>query len=166
MFTVHVRVVTPAPTYVKGVLVPTSGDPAGASPSQSPLPPGAFLSVTVTAAPGAALVALTARLGATTASVWATDVPPPGAGVNTVMLGFPTAAMSVARIAAVSSVADTNVVARAVPLTRTTEALVKFVPVAVSMKAAPPTPTLAGLTLVSVGTCGGACTPRFTIFEA
>src|SRR5215469_729374 len=104
MFTVHVRVVTPAPTYVKGVLVPTSGDPAGASPSQSPLPPRPFVSVTVTAAPGATLIALTARLGAATANIWAADVPPPGAGVDTVMLGLPTAAMSVARITAVSSV--------------------------------------------------------------
>jgi len=74
------------------------------------------------------------------------------------MLGLPTAAMSVARIAAVNSVADTNVVGRIAPLTRTTEALVKFVPVAVSAKSPPPIATLAGAILVSVGASGGDCT--------
>src|SRR5215470_17522675 len=74
------------------------------------------------------------------------------------MLGLPAAAMSVARIAAVNSVADTNVVGRIAPLTRTTEALVKFVPVAVSAKSAPPIATLAGAMLVSVGASGRDCT--------
>src|SRR5215470_227736 len=76
------------------------------------------------------------------------------------MLELPAAAMSVARIAAVNSVADTNVVGRVTPLTRTTEAFVKFVPVAVSVKAAPPTATLAGPMLVSIGADGRDCTPR------
>jgi hypothetical protein len=74
------------------------------------------------------------------------------------MLGLPAAAMSVARSAAVNSVADTNVVGLADPLTRTTEALVKFVPVAVSVKATPPIATLVGAMLVSVGASGRDCT--------
>src|SRR5215470_179772 len=92
------------------------------------------------------------------------------------MLGLPAAAMSVARIAAVNSVADTNVVGRIAPLTRTTEALVKFVPVAVSAKSAPPIATLAGAMLVSVGASGdctslagldvvGAVILRLTLFD-
>jgi hypothetical protein len=56
-----------------------------------------------------------------TVSVIALEVPPPGAGVLTVMLGVPAVAMSLARIVAVSCVAETNVVLRALPLICTTE---------------------------------------------
>ena len=51
----------------------------------------------------------------------APEVPPPGAGVNTVTEAEPAVAMSVAEIAAVSWVLLTKVVARAVPFQLTTE---------------------------------------------
>ena len=49
------------------------------------------------------------------------DVPPPGAGLVTVTLNVPAAAMSAAVIAAVTCVALTNVVVFAVPLKFTTD---------------------------------------------
>jgi hypothetical protein len=86
------------------------------------------------------------------------EVPPPGAGVKTVMSREPDEAMSVARIVAVSWVADTNVVVRLEPLTRTTELVVKPVPVAVRVKALPPADTVTGLMLESAGNGAGGTT--------
>src|SRR5262245_9541212 len=45
------------------------------------------------------------------------DVPPPGAGVKTVMFGVPAAAISLAGMVAVSCVDETNAVVRLAPLT-------------------------------------------------
>src|SRR5262249_33097898 len=86
------------------------------------------------------------------------EIPPPGAGVKAVMSRVPGEARAVARIAAVRWVADTKVVARLAPLTRTTELLAKLVPVAVSVRVPPPANALAGLMLDSVGAGGGAVT--------
>jgi len=61
--TVHVRVVTPAPTYVHWTLL-VSGDPTVANASQSCAPPAPFASVTVTCPPAGTLVALTASVAA------------------------------------------------------------------------------------------------------
>src|SRR5438094_8944911 len=57
-----------------------------------------------------------------TVNVWALDTPPPGAGLKTVIGKLPAVVRSLAGIAAVSSVELTNVVGRAAPLKRTTEA--------------------------------------------
>src|SRR5207245_660233 len=80
------------------------------------------------------------------------DVPPPGAGVNTVTVGVPATAMSAAGMAAVSWVAEANVVARAAPFHRTTDPVMKFVPVTVSVNPGPPAVAVAGLRPVVAGT--------------
>ena len=90
--------------------------------------------------------------GLLTVNVRAEDVPPPGAGVNTVTCAVPAGAMSAAGIAAVSCVPLTNVVVRSVPFQRTTEPVTKFVPVTVSVKADPPTVALLGERELSPGT--------------
>lgn len=79
------------------------------------------------------------------------DVPPPGAGLVTVTLNVPAVAMSGAAIEAVTCVAFTNVVVLAVPLKFTTEDELKFVPLTVNVKAAPPANVLVGESDVSVG---------------
>ena len=61
--TVHVRVVTPAPTYVHCTKV-VFADPTGASASQSCAPPAPPVSVTVTADPPTAVVVFTVSVGA------------------------------------------------------------------------------------------------------
>ena len=60
--------------------------------------------------------------------------------------------MSEAEICAVSCVPLTKVVVLLLPLKRTTELLLKFVPVTVKVKVAPPAEALVGEMPVSVGT--------------
>jgi hypothetical protein len=60
------------------------------------------------------------------------DVPPPGAGLTTVMGTVPVEVRSLAGTAAVSEVALTKLVVRAVPFQSTTAPLTKFEPVTVS----------------------------------
>src|SRR2546422_1020127 len=87
--------------------------------------------VTVSVKAAAAAVALLGRSdesvgpGALTVNVRAVEVPPPGAGLNTVTEAVPGVARSVAEMAAVSCVALTNVVVRAAPFQRTSEAATK-----------------------------------------
>src|SRR5262245_53784921 len=58
----------------------------------------------------------------------------------------------------------TNVVGRSAPFQRTTEPLIKFVPVRVSVKPAPPVGALLGLSCVSVGTgFGGGVTVKVLV---
>src|SRR5574340_1183770 len=80
------------------------------------------------------------------------EVPPPGAGFDTVTFAVLTEAMSAAVIAAVSCVALTNVVARFAPFHWTTEAAMKPVPLTVRVKAAEPAVALDGRSEVSAGT--------------
>ena len=80
------------------------------------------------------------------------DVPPPGVGVTTLICALPPAAISLAGIAAVSCVAPINVVGRSAPFQRTFELGAKLVPVAVSVKAAPPVEALTGAIEDSPGT--------------
>jgi hypothetical protein len=93
--------------------------------------------------------------GAVMAKVTAPDVPPPGAGVNTVTGTDPTPARSAAVIAARSWVALTKVVVRAVPFQRTTEEMAKPLPFTVSVKPELPAAAVAGERLLANGT-GGA----------
>src|SRR5262245_54459415 len=81
----------------------------------------------------------------------ALEVPPPGAGLNTVTLAVPAAVRSPAGIAAVSWVPPMNVVVRFAPFQRTTDPLTKFVPVTARVKAGEPTADEEGLRLVIVG---------------
>src|SRR5678816_2644732 len=80
------------------------------------------------------------------------DVPPPGAGLATVIGTLPALAMSPALIVAVSCVELTNVVVRAAPFQRTTDPDTKLVPLTVSVNADPPAAALLGESDVSVGT--------------
>ena len=79
------------------------------------------------------------------------EVPPPGAELVTVTAAVPAVAMAAAGMAAVNCVALTNVVVRAVPPKLTVEAATKFVPLTVSVKAAPPATALFGEIVVIVG---------------
>ena len=76
--------------------------------------------------------------GSLIVKVRALDVPPPGAGVNTVTGTVPASVMSAAVIAVVSRVAETNVVVRFAPFHWITEPAMKPVPLTVSVKALPP----------------------------
>jgi hypothetical protein len=89
--------------------------------------------------------------GALIVNVCAVDAPPPGAGLNTVTGTVPAATMSVAVIWAVSCVVLPNVVLLALPFQRTTDEALKFVPVTVSVNAAPPAVAFDGEIEVSVG---------------
>ena len=81
----------------------------------------------------------------------ALEVPPPGAGLVTVTAGVPVEAMLAAGMAAVNCVELTKVVAGADPPKLTIEAATKFVPLIVSVKAAPPATVLFGEIVVIVG---------------
>ena len=80
------------------------------------------------------------------------EVPPPGAGLNTVTVAVPAVAMSAAVIDAVTCVALTYAVVRLDPFHCTVDAPMKFVPLIVSVNAAPPAVADVGVTLVVVGT--------------
>jgi hypothetical protein len=101
------------------------------------------VTVSVNAAPPA-----TAELGLTDSTVGAgllivsvnavLDVPPPGAGVEMVTIAVPAVPMSAAVIAACTLVLETKVVGRELPFHSTIEDDIKFDPVTISVKAAPP----------------------------
>jgi len=80
------------------------------------------------------------------------EVPPPGAGFDTVTWAVPVAAISVAGMAAFNCVAPTNVVLRADPFQSTTELLMNPLPFTVRVKAVPPTVAVAGDREVMEGT--------------
>src|SRR5215469_6217385 len=66
------------------------------------------------------------------------DVPPPGAGVETVTMAVPGVAMSAAVIAACKLVLEMKVVVCALPFHWTVEEEIKLEPVIDSVNAAPP----------------------------
>ncbi len=70
--------------------------------------------------------------------VRALEVPPPGAGLNTVTEAVPAVAMSAAVIDALNWVEETYVVVRFDPFQRTTELDLKPLPFTVNVNAAPP----------------------------
>ena len=96
--------------------------------------------------------------GSLIVNVIAADAPPPGAGFNTVIAAVPPAAMSMAGTTAVSCVPLTTVVASATPFHFTTVPAKKFVPVSVSVNAAPPAFAVVGESIARTG-CGLAVTP-------
>src|ERR1700677_3718552 len=89
------------------------------------------------------------------------EAPPPGAGFITFTNSVPSKAVSTAGTAAVNCVELTKLVASADPPTSTVEAATKFVPLTVSVRAAPPTAALFGERPVMIGTgfdwIGGGC---------
>src|SRR6266568_5014534 len=88
--------------------------------------------------------------GDTTVKVCAFDIPPPGVGLNTVMLNVPAVVRSLARIVAVTCVELTKLVVRFEPANCTTDVDTKFVPFTVSVNVAP-TILFVGEMLVVVG---------------
>src|SRR5579872_7114180 len=80
------------------------------------------------------------------------DVPPPGAGLETVTCAVPAAAISAAVMAACNWVAPIKVVVRAAPFQLTTELLMKPVPFTVKVKAAAPAVAPVGAREVIEGT--------------
>lgn len=86
-----------------------------------------------------------------TVNVCALDVPPPGAGLTTVIENEFATVKSLAGIEAVNCVPETKVVVRGEPLKLTTEFETKFVPLTVIVKVASPTVLLDGEMLVVVG---------------
>jgi hypothetical protein len=82
----------------------------------------------------------------------ASEVPPPGAGLTTVMLAVPALAMSEAGTAADTCEALTGVVGSAVLFQCTTDADTKLLPFTVSVKDAPPAGVLAGTSEPMTGT--------------
>ena len=89
--------------------------------------------------------AATVGVGLLTAKSNAPEMPPPGAGVETVTIAVPAAAMSAAVTAACKLVLETKVVARADPFHCTVEEDTKLAPVTVSVNAPPPTMVEFGL---------------------
>lgn len=79
------------------------------------------------------------------------DKPPCGSGLKLVILSEPVLVMSAAVIGIVTCVPVTKVVARSTPLSRATELFTNPVPLIVSVNAALPARTVAGLKFVSVG---------------
>jgi hypothetical protein len=85
------------------------------------------------------------------------EVLPPGAGLVTVTASRPVAAMLAAGMLAVNCIELTKVVASADPPKFAIEAATKFVPLIVSVKAAPPAMALFGEIVVIVGMGAGGC---------
>ena len=81
---------------------------------------------------------LTVGTGLSIANVNGVEVPPPGAGLETVTAPVPAVAMSAAVMFACKLVLETNVVVRALPFHSTVELEMKLDPVTINVKAAPP----------------------------
>src|SRR5215471_11156420 len=92
------------------------------------------------------------------------EVPPPGVGVKTVIENVPAEATSDAGIVAVSCVLLTKVVVRLAPLTCTTEAETKLLPVTVNINPGLPAVALVGEILANDG--GGLLTASDSVPEA
>ena len=80
------------------------------------------------------------------------DVPPPGPGVKTVIEAVPEIETSLARIVACNCVPPIHAVWRAAPFQRTSDPLMKLLPLTVNVNPGPPAPAAFGDTLDSVGT--------------
>src|SRR6266852_2084397 len=80
------------------------------------------------------------------------ELPPPGAGLKTVTLAVPVAAMSLAEIWAVSWLSLEKVVGRSLPFQRTTELAKKFLPFRNKVKACSPSGAQLGPRELIVGT--------------
>jgi hypothetical protein len=116
--------------------------------------PVKFVPVIVTTLPTTPLVGVMFVTAGQAGLIWnvsAFETPPPGAGLKTVTLAVPAAAMSLAGICAVNCVPLTTVVVRSLPFHLTIEPPMKFVPLTVSVKPTPPAAAALGVMLVNVG---------------
>jgi hypothetical protein len=86
------------------------------------------------------------------ANVCRFEVPPPGRGLNTLMIAVPAALRSLAGMEAVTWLESMKVVRRSEPLHRTTELVMKFDPRTVSTKPGPPVCAEDGFMLEIEGT--------------
>ena len=102
------------------------------------------------------LIAVSVGDGARPVTVKVTPPDVNGPGLTTVTVGVPADATSVAGIAALSWVAETNVVATATPFQSTTEVARKCVPFTVKVKAAAPAVAEVGEMVVMVGATAAA----------
>jgi hypothetical protein len=93
------------------------------------------------------------------------EIPPPGDGLNTVIVALPALAISLAEIEAVSWLALPKVVGRSAPFQRTRDEEMKLLPLTVSVKAAPPAVAEVGLMLVIAGTEFAAVIVKVTELE-
>src|SRR5215813_15129417 len=103
--------------------------------------------------------------GGVTCKMAAADVPPPGAGENTVMLAEPGLGMFADVILAVNCVGLLNVVGRLLPLIRTTVELTKPLPVTIRSKSGLPACTVEGLIIVIRGIGFGVAMVKLTVFD-
>ena len=123
-----------------------------ASASQSLAPPRPFDNVAVTVPPVETFVALTVIVaGGAIVKGTGPDVPPPGAGVDTLTCAVPAAARSPVEIEACNCVELTKVVGRVEPFHLTIELELKLLPVTVSVNAAPPARARSGESVVTTG---------------
>jgi hypothetical protein len=97
------------------------------------------------------------------------ELPPPGAGLKTVTAAVPAAAMSLARIWALSvgGGITSSVVGRSLPFHRTTELATKFEPHTDKVKACPPTGAQLGSRelIVGMGFAGVVLIAKFKAFD-
>ena len=96
-------------------------------------------------------IGLTLVPGAVTVKIAAFNVPPPGAGLNTVTWALPSDAISEDRITACNCVLLTKVVALALPFHWTTEFETKLLPLITNVNPALPDGTVAGEIVVTDG---------------
>ena len=104
-----------------------------------------------------------ARMDQLTVKVRGAEVPPPGVGLNTVTGTAPADAMLAFVTAAMSLVVETKVVVRSTPFHRTTDLVLKPVPLTVRTKSDPPWAVDVGVMLVVVGT--GLLNVRVLVLE-
>src|SRR5690242_7334949 len=83
--------------------------------------------------------------------VTALEAPPPGAGLKTVTVAVPVAAMSLAETCAMRVILPSSVVDRFFPFHRTAELGTKFVPITAKVKACAPTGAQLGSRELIVG---------------
>jgi hypothetical protein len=102
-------------------------------------------------------------LGALIVKLKFSDVPPPGAGLNTVTCAVPALAMSDAPMAACNCVPATYVVVRGNPFHLTTDPLMNPVPFTVSVNPTDPAVAEDGDSIVMDGAGLGGCHPRTVI---
>ena len=92
-----------------------------------------------------------AGTGVVIVNVRAAEVPPPGEGLSTVTLAVLTELMSAVVMAACKLVLETKVVERVLPFHWTVDVGMKFVPVTVNVKPAPPATAELGFKDATVG---------------
>jgi hypothetical protein len=91
-------------------------------------------------------------VGAVTVKIAALDVPPPGAGLNTVTWALPSDAISESRITACNCVLLTKVVALALPFHWTTEFETKLLPLMINVNPELADGAVAGEIVMTEGT--------------